>query len=367
MTAVHQLLPVFSVEDAIGSAVRRTQAMLRRMGFESHVYAELWDERLAGTRPADRLLEDVGPQDCVLYHLSIGAAAARIVERFPGRRVVVYHNITPPTYYRGVNPRVTYWLEQGQRDLARLVPAVDLVIGVSEYNLRDCLPFRPRRTAVVPVPLDLERLRPRPSKPQSPPLLLFVGRAAPNKRLEELVRVLAALRATAVADARLALVGGSEDTERYVAAVRAFADALGVADAVDLEGRRRSDAEVGDLYARAAVYVCASEHEGFCVPLLEAMAFDVPVVALAAGAVPETAGEAAVLLGHRDPLVWAAVIARVLGDADLRHALVAAGRRRLADFSLEAVERRLASALAGIGIVPDAADASPLGRSSIDQ
>lgn len=352
MTAVHQLLPVFSVGDAIGSAVVRTRQVLRRLGFTSEVYAELWDERLAGTRPAERIVDDVGPDDAVLYHLSIGAASARLVEQVRGRRVVVYHNVTPPAYYRSVNPRVTFWLERGREDLARLVPVVDEVIGVSEYNLGDVLPLGPRRVAVVPVPLDLERLRPRPSQPSAPPLLLFVGRLAPNKRVEELVRVLAALRATAIPDAQLALVGGSEDTETYVAAVRSFADTLGVAAAVDLSGRRRSDAEVGELYARASVYVCASEHEGFCVPLLEAMAFDVPVVALAAGAVPETVGDAALLLGHRDPLVWAAVVARVIEDPQLRARMVAAGRRRLTHFTPAAVERRLAEALAAAGITP---------------
>ena len=351
MTAVHQLLPVFSIGDAIGGAVLGTQSMLRDLGFESRIYAELYDERLAAkTLPADRILDDVNRDDAVLYHLSIGSAVADIFEDVRARRCIVYHNITPPAYYRTVNPRVTSWLEQGREDLARLAPVVDLVIGVSAFNLEDVKRLGARRCAVVPPPADLERLRPRPSQPADPPFVLFVGRIAPNKRIEELIRMVAALRATTMPDARLVIAGSAEDTDVYVAGLRDFAQELGVAVSVDLSGRRRDDAEIGDLYASAAVFACASEHEGFCVPLLEAMAFEVPIVALAAGAVPDTLDSAGILLGTRDPLLWGAVVDRLVRDTDLRSRLMTAGRRRLSDFSDGAVRNALAQALRMAGI-----------------
>jgi len=351
VTAVHQLLPVFSVGDAIGGAVLRTQAMLERLGFESRIYAETRDQRLAArTLPAARIVEDAGAEDAVLYHLSIGSAAARLFAAVPSRRCVVYHNITPAAWYRATNPRVTYWLERGREDLARLAPLAELVIGDSTFNLEEARIHGARLLAVVPPPADLQRLRPRPSQPSDPPLILSVGRIAPNKRLEELVRMLAALRATSLPGARLVLAGSADDTEVYVARLHAFARRLGVADAVDLSGRRRDDGEIGDLYASAAVLVSASEHEGFCVPLLEAMAFEVPVVALARGAVPETLDGAGILLDRHDPLLWAAAVARAAGDAGLRACLAAAGRRRLLNFSEAAVERALAAALASAGI-----------------
>src|SRR5438105_6230283 len=193
VTAVHQLLPVFSVGDAIGSAVLRTETMLRRLGFESRIYAELYDERLAGvSTPAERLPDEIGENGAVLYHLSIGSAMAALFERLPAKRCVVYHNITPAAYYRGTNPRVTYWLERGRSDLARLAPVADLVIGVSAFNLEEARSYGAHRCAVVPPPADLGRLRPRPSHPADPPVILFVGRVAPNKRHDELIRVLAA-------------------------------------------------------------------------------------------------------------------------------------------------------------------------------
>jgi glycosyltransferase involved in cell wall biosynthesis len=235
-----------------------------------------------------------------------------------------------------------------------LAPRVDLCIGVSEFNTEEMRLLGARRTAVVPPPVDVQRLHPRPARPTSPPLLVFVSRVAPNKRHDDLIRMLAALRSTAQPDARLAIVGRFTDTEDYVAALRALAAELGVADAVDWMGRL-DDTAVGDLYARACAYVCASEHEGFCVPLLEAMSFELPVVAYAAGAVPDTLDGAGVLLRHKDPLVWAAVVDRVIRDDVVRARLAAAGRRRLRDFAPEVVRARLAEALRGVGIVPEAA------------
>jgi glycosyltransferase involved in cell wall biosynthesis len=353
--AVHQLLPDFAFGDAIGAITLQTQSMLRALGFDSEIYAQVIDERLRdAARPAARIEDDLRDGDAVIYHMSIGSSLATLVARLPPPRVILYHNITPPAYYRATNPRVAQRLEAGRAELAMLVPRVDLCIGVSEFNVEEMRLLGARRSAVVPPLVDLQRLHPRPSQPAQPPRLVFVSRVAPNKRHDDLIRVLAALRATAQPDARLAIAGRFTDTEDYVDALRQLASDLGVSDAVDWLGRL-DDAAIGDLYARAAVYVCASEHEGFCVPLLEAMAFDVPVVAYAAGAVPDTMDGAGILMHHKDPLGWAAVIDRVIRDAAVRTTLTSAGRRRLADFTADVVQQRLATALKTIGVVPEAA------------
>ena len=352
--AVHQLLPDFAAGDAIGAITLQTQRMLRTLGFESEIYAQVIDERLRGAaRPAAGIEDKLGDGDAVIYHLSIGSPLAATFARLPVPRIILYHNITPPAYYRAANPRVAARLDSGRAELRMLAPRVELCAGVSAFNVEEMRLLGARRTAVLPPLVDLQRLRPRPSAPAQPPLLMFVSRVAPNKRHDDLVRVLAALRATAQPDARLAIVGRFTDTEDYVAAVQGLAADLGVAGAVQWAGRL-DDAAVGDLYARAAVFVCASEHEGFCVPLLEAMAFDVPVVAYAAGAVPDTLGGAGIALRSKDPLLWAATVDRVLRDGGLRRSLAAAGRRRLADFAPDVVQARLAAALRDIGVTSEA-------------
>jgi glycosyltransferase involved in cell wall biosynthesis len=140
------------------------------------------------------------------------------------------------------------------------------------------------------------------------------------------------------------LPGGWNDTETYAAGLRRLSRDLGVAGAVELPGRR-SDRELGDLYAGATVAVCASEHEGFGMHVLEAWAFNLPLVARAAAAVPETVGDAGILLDTDDPLVWAAVVDRVIRDARLRNLLIERGRRRLGDFSDAALEVRMSELL----------------------
>jgi len=350
VTAIHQLLPVFSSGDAIGQAVRRMRAEFREAGLRSEVFAEAIDQRLqAEARPAGQLESSLSADDWVLYHLSIGAPAARLFEGLRCRRAIVYHNITPAHYFREASPGVTHRLEQGRRDLARLAPQVALGIGDSEFNAAELRAAGCTQTMVIPPPVDLARLHPRPSRPSDPPLLLFVSRLAPNKRQDHLVRVLAALRATAQPSATLSMPGGWHDTGSYVGGIRRLARDLGVEDAVSLPGRL-GDSQLGDLYARASVAVCASEHEGFAMHLLEAWAFDVPVVARAAAAVPETLGDAGMLLSGDDPLLWAAVVDRVIRDRSLREGLAERGRRRLASFSGTELRAQVARLLDRLGL-----------------
>jgi glycosyltransferase involved in cell wall biosynthesis len=344
MTAIHQLLPVLSPGDAIGQAVRRMRSSFREAGFSSEIFAEEIHQHLVGeARPAAALEASVGAGDLVLYHLSIGAASARLFAGLGCRRAIVYHNITPSPYYRTTSPRVAYWLDQGRRDLARLAPLVELGIGDSAYNAAELQAAGCPATMVIPPPVDLARLSPRPAHPAGPPRLIFVSRLAPNKRQEELIRMLAALRACWQPEATLVLPGGWNDTETYAAGLRRLARDLGVAGAVELPGGR-SDRELGDLYAGATAAVCASEHEGF------GMHVDLPLVARATAAVPETVGDAGVLLDTDDPLVWGAVVDRVIRDAPLRHLLIERGRRRLSDFSDGALKVRMSELLDRLGL-----------------
>jgi glycosyltransferase involved in cell wall biosynthesis len=349
MTRVHQLLPVLSPGDAIGQCVLRIQDVLREQGIGGEIFAEATHQTLLHrSRPAAEIEAVAGSEDVVVYHLSIGARCAAMMERTPARRVLYYHNITPREFYEDVSPRVAYWIDRGRQDLGRLAPLCDLGIAASAFNETELTAAGCTATFVVPPPVDLARLQPRPATPAAPPELLFVSRLAPNKRHDDLLRFLAATRAAGHPDARLIIPGGSDDTAGYAAGLRRLAADLGIADAVDMPMRRVSDAEISEHYERASVVVCASAHEGFGMPVLEAMAFDVPVVAYAAGAIPETTGGAAILLETRDPLVWAGVIDRVLDDHALRSALISRGRRRLADFTDARLRERLHDAFRGL-------------------
>lgn len=343
--AIHQLVPVLSSGDAIGAAVVKLRDILRSLGHASTIFAGLAD-RHAGVRTErpEQLLEALAPGDAVLYHLSTGSPLAALFEAVPATRILYYHNITPAEHFHAFSASQEFTQRWGRADLAALAPLSDLALTPSRYNSAEL--SAARRIAVVPLPLNLERLRPRRSQPPSDPVLLFVGKFSPHKRHDTLIRLLTALRATRSPRARL-VFAGTATTPGYIDALIAFADALGVRAAIDFHVDV-PDRMLGDLYAHASVFVCASEHEGYCVPLAEAMAFSVPVLARAAGAVPETVGDAGIVVADDDPFVWAELAWRLATDTTLRQALAASAVRRLEALSGESVVEALRRAISSL-------------------
>ena len=342
--AIHQLLPTFAPGDAIGGTVTAIRGMLRDLGYTSHIYTDAVDLTLTSeAEPLDRLAESVDADDTVIYHLSTGSRAAGLFGSLHCRRVVFYHNITPPSYFAETSPHVALQLIRGREQLRHLAALSDLCIAASDFNAGEAVAAGYRRVVVIPPRVDLARLDPKPAQPVQPPELLFVGRFALNKRHDTLIRAFALLRQRM--RCHLVLAGAADDNSLYVEALRALAERLGVADAVSIKTGRHPDAELRRLYMRASAYVCASEHEGFCVPIVEALAFEVPVVARRAAAVPSTVGDAALLVDGDDPVMFAATIERAVTDARVRDGLIAAGRRRLTMYSREHVAALLWSAL----------------------
>jgi glycosyltransferase involved in cell wall biosynthesis len=359
VNAVHQLLPVFTPGDAIGGAVTATRNMLLELGYRSDIYADVIDQRLSAlARPVVMLHDTMRSSDAVLYHLSMGSRLAALVSSMPGHKVVVYHNITPPEYFYPTNPAVALQLIAGRQQLHDLATRADLCIADSEYNAAEARECGYRNVVVIPPPVDLARLRPVAASPVEPPYALFVGRFALNKRHDTLIRCLAILTAEGV-DLRLVLVGPADDNRAYVSALRALANRLDVQDRLDIHAGRVSDSRLRELYLGASLFASASEHEGFCVPLVEAMAFHLPVVARAAAAVPATLGDAGLLIEGDDPLLMAAAIARLLRDEPLRRHLSAAGQLRMARFGSDSIKLGLTAALSRAGIGMRQPQASP--------
>ncbi|MGH7818736.1 MAG: glycosyltransferase, partial [Candidatus Binatia bacterium] len=168
---------------------------------------------------------------------------------------------------------------------------------------------------------------------------LHVGRLVPNKRLEDVLKIFYFYRKRVDPDARLFLIGIDTDMEIYSFALRQMIHDIGLKGVV-FPGRV-TERELVSYYRIADVYLCMSEHEGFCVPLLEAMHFGVPVIAYAAGAVPETLGDAGALATRKDFSELAELAALLCSDQRLRGAMVAAGRERVREYLPDAVAPRL--------------------------
>jgi glycosyltransferase involved in cell wall biosynthesis len=339
--AVHQLLPIFE-PGAVGAHALAARDALRAAGHASEIFTVEIHPAYAGhgARDLREHARIVRPGDRNVYQMAIGSPVADYARDRPEPLVVNHHNLTPLRYFAGWEPVAAHGVVWGRQQLRELAGRAALGVAVSRYNEADLVEAGFARTAVVPYLLDRSAFAVEPDAARLEALRatstggewLFVGRQAPNKAQHDLVKAFAAYRRFHDPGARLHLVGGGADSA-YGHAVTAFATSLGLGDAVVATGPV-SAAALAAHYEAADVFVVTSEHEGFCVPLLEAMSHRLPIVAFAEAAVPETLGDAGVLLDTKDPCTIAVAVERVLRDEPLRTQLVAAGTRRLAEFDL---------------------------------
>lgn len=338
-----QVLVSASPGDAVTNEALALRAALRTLG-PSEIFARYYDPSLAGDVLAldeyDRQAPAGRPgatDDVLVVHGSIGeASVASFLAARPERLVLRYHNISPAAPFRPYDPAFAALLDDGRREVAALQPQVVLALCDSAYNAADLAAMGYDDVRVSPLvadPAELTRVEPDPATAHhlatevEGPVLLHVGQLLPHKRADLLVQAFHVLVTYLDPDARLILVGPAR-VSAFANAVQHLVHELSlpgawVAGAVSREA-------LAAFYRRADAFVTASEHEGFCIPVLEAMAFDVPVAARAAGALPETAGDAAVLLPlDGGPALLAEAMHAVLHDDRLRGRLVEAGRRRL--------------------------------------
>jgi glycosyltransferase involved in cell wall biosynthesis len=332
--AVHQVLATLGYGDAIGHEVLGIQRTLCGAGYRSEVYVETADPRLEHlTRDYRDLVESSAPGNILIHHFSIGSRASRIAFALPDRMILVYHNITPPEYFADTHQRLVEQCYMGRRELGAYVRRVDLAVGDSEFNRQELedLGFTP--TDVLPVVPDLSHLDVEPDYLMAGRFdddwtnLLFVGRVIPSKRIENLIRFFHAYRRFYNPRSRLCIVGSYSGFEGYLATLHQLIASLGTPD-VHFTGHI-SNEELAAYYSIADLFLCASAHEGFCVPLIEAFDRRIPVVAYARTAVPATMDGGGVLFDTEDPAVVATLIDVVLSDAALHDRILGAQDRAL--------------------------------------
>jgi L-malate glycosyltransferase len=349
---VDQVIPSLASRDAIGVSTLNLRDGLRAVGIDSEVfYGNATPDVAPEGRPVIELGR-AGRERWLLYQASIGSPVYDILAARAEPKLVNYHNITPAALLRDWEPTVAYEAALGRTQLARLAPQSRFAVADSSFNESELQALGYEGTAVVPLLIDMHVKSAQPDPELADALarrkereggadLLYVGKISPHKAPHDLVKMLDVLRRVDDPAARLHLVG-SPLGETYEPALRAFVDELGLNAAVNLAGSV-SGAALEAYFRAADVFVLASDHEGFCVPLAEAMGHGVPIVAYGVTAVPETVGGAGLVLDDKSPVPFAAAVARVLQDATLRAVLVRAGRERAAGFDLEASTRRFVS------------------------
>lgn len=344
-TAVHQFHPVLAPGDAMSAHVFALRKRLREWGYESHAYAVEAKPGVEAVLSYRRLFRTLRPTDMLLLHFSIGHEVYDQLARLQARKVLVYHNVTPPEFFTGLNDHAAVHARLGLRQLAGLAPGVDLAVGVSDFDTHDLAEIGFTNTATVPILVDWSTYDVPPDDSVLAALssrrtrILFVGRISPNKRQDDLIRMLAYYRRCIDPEAQLYLVGSYADQPQYHARCIALRDALDLQGAAFFTGRVGTAALVA-YYRGASVFCSLSEHEGFGVPLLEAMYLKLPVVAYEAAAVGETLDGGGIRLHRKDLAEAAETCALVVERADLRKRLIVSGQRRVADFATETVAER---------------------------
>ena len=354
--AIHQVLATLGYGDAIGNEVLGIQRVLRQAGYDSEIFAQTADPRLEDLTLGYLDLRDAShPDNILIHHFSIGSRASRLAYALPDRMVLIYHNITPPEFFVDINKHLVRLCFRGRRELALYKTRCDLALGDSEYNRQelDALGFSP--TGVLDVVPDFHHL----GGPANYTLagafaddwvnVLFVGRVIPNKKFEDIIRAFHAYKTFFNPQSRLLLVGSHSGFERYVTMLHRFIARLGAGD-VHLVGHV-SNEELTAYYELGDIFLCASEHEGFCVPIVESFHMGIPVLAYAATAVPSTMDGAGVLYTNKDPMHMAALVNAIIEDRQLADRIVdgqyaALNRLQVKDFGgtlLKHVDRVLAS------------------------
>lgn len=348
---VNQWVPAAHKGDAIGDSARRVRDLLRALGYGSDIFAltiddELKDEIRPFGEPAAR------SGDLTIFHYALPSPMTAAFAALDRGRILQYHNVTPAAYFAPYDPALFRLAALGREELSTLVGRVDLALGDSEYNRRELDELGFSSTGVFPIAVDTTRVTRPIALPSLEEILddglvnfLFVGRIAPNKKIEDHIKLAELYKRHVDAYYRFIFVGRYDVVPRYYSTIRALmADFRLLHDRFIFTGPV-PDEELAVYYRHAAVYISLSEHEGFCVPLVEAMAANVPVLAYSAAAVPDTLGGAGVQFAPKDLEVAAELLGELAFNDDLRARVIDGQRRRLADFDDAHMTRELTALL----------------------
>ena len=349
---VNQWVPAAHNGDAIGDSARRVRTLLRELGHDSELYALTIDDALQGdVRPFSD--HDALGGDVTIFHYALPSPMTEAFARLPRGRVLQYHNVTPPRFFAPYDAGVFRLAALGRQELGQLVGHTEAALGDSEFNRQELIGLGFTNTAVFPIVVDFDRIRGAPPRPVLEHLLsdglvnfLFVGRVVPNKKIEDYIRLAEHYKRYVDIDYRFVFVGKTDGLPRYYHMLHALiAEYQMPVDRFLFTGAVPT-ADLAAYYRTARVYVSLSEHEGFCVPLLEAMTVDLPVLAYGVTAVPDTLAGAGLQFFPKDLEYAAELLGELAYNDELRAQVIAGQRRRLEDFSEARVRRDLDRVLA---------------------
>lgn len=334
---INQFVPSVHAFDAVGSTCLLMDGLFRQSGYDSKIYALYRDPELS--ERVTVFTRENAPNvhsDINILHFALPSPLTEFFSQCGGKRVLIYHNITPPRYFQGFQEELVEFTALGLREIASLVAEDIHPIAYSAFSGRDLMNFGYSDPVILPFLIDWDRYK-QPGNPVIKRMfhdewknILFVGRLVPNKKQDDLIRILECYRRRFNKKCRLILVGKGREGEKYCHELNALMNSL--ANPPVVMAGRVSIPELISYYNVADLFLCLSEHEGFCVPLIEAMYFDVPVLAYRAAAIPDTLARSGIVLDKKEPDLFAATIHELFKNSQLRAQVIDEQQKRLKDF-----------------------------------
>lgn len=334
-----QMLSTIAYGDAVSNDTIAMEKVIRNMGYSTRIYAESIVSPLDKKTALDiDKLKDVAPEDIIIFHMSTGSKLNFDVAKYNCRKIVVYHNITPPEYFKNNDERFTQICEYGLEGAKYLSDKVDYCLAVSEFNKQDLINMGYKCDIdVLPIIIPMSDYDKKPDKGVMKEYsdgytnILFTGRVAPNKKHEDLIAAFYYYNRLYNKKSRLILAGSFSYNDPYYVRLTEYTKKLGLGGSVVFTGHIKFD-QILAYYKTADVFLCMSEHEGFCVPLVEAMKFNVPIIAYDKAAIADTMGHRGMILESKDPIFVAGCIDRLVTDKELREQLIEGEKERLKYF-----------------------------------
>ncbi|MSS10798.1 glycosyltransferase family 4 protein [Clostridium sp. WB02_MRS01] len=340
-----QLLSNLSYGDAVSNDAIALNDLFKKCGYETGIYASSISDKFHSNFARDVVDLTVKKDDILMYHFCIGHKLNYSVGKYQCKKVMVYHNVTPPEFFQGINRDWEHSCNEGIKAARFLADKVDYCLADSEYNKNDLIKMGYKCPIdVLPIIIPFSDYEKEKDKTivekykDGCKNIVFVGRIAPNKKQSDIVEAFFYYKKYYNSDARLFLVGNYKGMERYYHQLKNYIARLGVKD-IYFTGHIKFS-EILAYYEIADLFVCMSEHEGFCVPLVEAMYFNVPIIAYDSSAIAETLGGSGVLLKEKVPLEIAGMMNRILSDDKLKNEIVQEQNQRFEGFHLDILEEK---------------------------
>lgn len=342
-----QISTTVSYGDGVSNDIFALHNVIEKMGYETAIYVENMDSRIDNKHV--KYISDIKNfeiNDIILYHLSTGTPLNYKLHEYQGRKIVIYHNITPPSFFKKYNLKHFQACTDGLNGMKNLSRVAEYCLVDSEFNKRDLVDAGYKcQIDTLPILIPFEDYEKVPDKNIIDKYIqdgyvnfLFTGRIVPNKKQEDIIKVFYQYQRYYNAKSRLFLVGSYQGMENYYRRLQDYVSALGLRE-VYFTGHISFD-KILAYYKIADVFICMSEHEGFCIPLIEAMYFGIPILAYDSTAISDTLGGSGVLTNTKNPLTNAAIINCILTDEELKENILENQKERLKDFRSEVIAKQ---------------------------